>query len=237
MKKAALITGAGRRIGRAIAFSLASRGFQIALHINRSSAEAEKAADEMRSQGAVCGIFQSDFNDPAAPLDLIRAVHSRFPGLCLLINNASVFERASLRDTEPERFDRIFRINFRTPFFLIRDFSRICGKGHVVNILDTKISSRLVSYFAYSLSKKGLSDLTEMAAKELGPEIRVNGIAPGLILPSAGDTREHFERMGNGIPMRRPGSPEAVVSALDYLLDNAFVTGEILFVDGGEHVL
>ncbi|MBN1892942.1 SDR family oxidoreductase [bacterium] len=236
MKQAALITGAGQRIGRAVALNLAARGYQIALHYNRSSEGAEKTADEIRGRVECC-LFQSDFNDPDESLGLITKVHSRFPDLSLLVNNASVFERASLRDTPPDLFDRVFRINLRTPFFLIRDFARICGKGQVINLLDTKITGRLVSYFAYSLFKKNLADLTEMAAKELGPDIRVNGIAPGLILPSAGDTHAHFEEMGNRIPMRQAGNPGAILSALAYLLDNTFVTGEILFVDGGEHVL
>ena len=236
MKGTALITGGARRIGRAIALSLAGKEYNIALHYRTSKKDAETAASEIRSKGVECEIFQCDLSNSGKVATLIPRVFERFPDCNLLVNNASVFQRARLMETDEALFDRHFNTNLKAPFFLSRDFARHCRKGHIINILDTKISRILIEYFAYTLTKKALHEFTRMAAKELGPSIRVNGVSPGLILPSADLSSEDFEKMGDRVPLKTTGNPESVVSAIHFLIDNTFITGECIFVDGGEHL-
>lgn len=236
MKGTALITGGAKRIGRAVALSLAGKGYNIGLHYHSSQADAESAASDIRSKGVECELFQCDLSHSEKVAMLIPRVFDRFPECNLLVNNASVFQRARLMETDEALFDRHFNTNLKAPFFLSRDFARLCRKGHVINILDTKISRTLVEYFAYTLTKKALYEFTCMAAKELGPSIRVNGVSPGLILPSADLRPEDFEKMGDRVPLKTTGNPESIVSAIHFLIDNTFITGECIFVDGGEHL-
>ena len=236
MRGTALVTGGAKRIGKAIGLFLADKGFNIALHYVSSRAAAERTAAEIEKKGVGCQLFPSNFEDAEEVRFLIPDVFERFPDCNLLINNASIFERARFLDTNEDLFDRHFSINFRTPFYLSQGFARHCTEGHIINILDTKISRSLIEYFAYTLTKKALFEFTLMAAKELGPRIRVNGVCPGLILPSSGMREETFQSLGRRLPLQRTGSPACVVAAIDFLIANPFVTGEWIFVDGGEHL-
>lgn len=231
-----MVTGGSKRIGRAISLALAGRGFDIALHYGHSTNASEEAAAEIRGKGAACERFQCDLSDMNAVLGLIPSVRKAFGRCDLLVNNASVFERATLRDTTAELLDRMLQINFKAPFMLSKTFAENTGSGHIINLLDTKIAADESPYFAYLLSKKALHDFTRMAAAELGPKIRVNGVAPGLILPSADTDPKAFERMGRSIPLRGTGDPSHIVRAVLSLLDNPFITGACVFVDGGEHL-
>jgi len=232
-----LITGAARRIGRAIALHLAERGYDIALHYHHSKVEAEATAAAIRQAGVQCSLFQCDLGDPGAVGRFIADVVKQCPGLDVLINNASIFERAHLTETDDALLDRHWAVNFRTPFILIRDFARIVGRGNIINLLDTKITQNHTPYCAYSITKKALFDLTKLAAAELGPEIRVNGVGPGLILPSADLTDADFKRMAEKLPLKRTGHPDKIVQAVSFFLDHNYITGESLMVDGGEHLL
>lgn len=232
----ALITGAAARIGREITLSLARAGFDIALHFNRSTEPAEALAVEINNMGRVCQLFQADLADRQAVSGLMPRVFAKMPLCNTLINNASIFERNSLLDTEEDFFDHHFDINFRAPFFLTRDFARRCRQGHVINLLDTKITQKHSNYFAYTLTKKALFEFTRMAAHELAPGVRVNGVCPGLILPPPGEGEDYMNRMQTRIPMKTQGDPAAIARAVLFLLDNDFITGESLFIDGGEHL-
>jgi len=236
MKQVALITGGAKRIGKAIALALAEHGFDIAIHYQRSQKEAESTASDIRKLDGTCELFRCDLSDSGAVEGLIPSVHRRFGRCDLLVNNASIFTRASLMDTSTDLLDRIIQINLKAPVLLSKAFASRCEKGQIINLLDTKISSNQSPYFIYTLMKKSLYDFTRMAAAELGPSIRVNGIAPGLILPSADSSSEDFERMGKKIPLQTTGNPSHIVQAVLYLLDNPFITGECLYVDGGEHL-
>ena len=236
MKGTALVTGSAKRIGRVIALSLAEKGYNVAIQYRSSRKDAEAVAREIEKKGRQSHPFVCDFNDMDDVATLIPRVFQRFPDCNLLINNASIFKRARMMETDQELFDKHFNANFKTPFFLSRDFASLCSKGHIINILDTKISGILIEYFVYTLTKKALYEFTKMAAKELGPAIRVNGVCPGLILPSAYRKKEDFEKMGKRIPLKRTGNPESIVSAIHFLVDNTFITGECIFVDGGEHL-
>ncbi|HOF17451.1 MAG TPA: SDR family oxidoreductase [Phycisphaerae bacterium] len=232
-----LITGAARRIGRALALGLARRGWDIALHYHRSRQEAESAAEQVRQAGRMCELFPADLSDPQAVRTLIPRVFEKCPHCRVLINNASIFERAPLVETTEDLFDRHFAVNFRAPLFLSKDFAARCGEGgQIVNLLDAKIERTFTPYFAYALSKKALAAFTELAARELAPRVRVNGVCPGLILPPEGEGPEYLARLAKKIPAGRAGAVDDVVQAVLFLLENEFVTGQILFADGGEHL-
>ena len=181
--KSALITGGAKRIGKAIAVHLAESGFDIALHYNTSKKEALETAREIKGLGQKCLIFKCDFNKISNTLSLIKEVKKSFPSLNLLINNASIFKEGLLTNTDVNQFENHFNINLKTPFFLSRDFAKLCKRGHIINILDTNITRKHSKYFSYNLSKKMLHEFTKMAAVELAPNIRVNAVAPGPILP------------------------------------------------------
>jgi len=236
MQGAALVTGAGRRIGRAIAVALAREGLDLAVHCNLSRADAESAAEEVRTLGRRCEVFQCDLADLDAVRDLAEGVFQRLPHWNVLVNNASVFDRRTFAETDEAFFDRTLAINLKAPFFLSRRFAAGCRQGHIINLLDAKIAGCLTSHFLYSLTKKALADFTELAAKALGPGVRVNGVCPGLILPAAGDSPESFRQMALRTPLKRCGSAGNVVEAVLSLLRNDFLTGQCLFVDGGQHL-
>ncbi len=236
VKGTALVTGGARRIGLAIACTLAENGWDIALHYRNSEKEAKEAVRRIESAGQRCSLFQADFGQMKEVSGLVENVHRHFPDLCLLVNSVSLFERARFMETDETLFDRHFQINLKSPFFLTQHFAAFCRKGNVVNILDTKVSKHLTAYFAYTLTKKSLMEFTSMAALELGPEIRVNAVAPGLILPSSGMSVPSFEAMGKKIPAQRTGTPEDIARAVLFLVQNDFITGVTLYVDGGEHL-
>lgn len=237
MTSTVLITGAARRIGRHLALDLARSGWHIALHYHGSKAEAESAAEAIRALGVTCTLFACDLGDTSDLTGFIDRVADACPTLDTLINSASIFHRAHLLETPDDLLDRQWAINFRAPFVLIRDFARRVRKGNVINLLDTKITRDHTPYCAYSITKKALHDLTRLAASELGPDIRVNGVAPGLILPSADLSDADFQRMAEKLPLKRPGSPEKIAQAVRFLLDHDYITGQCLLVDGGEHLI
>jgi len=233
---AALITGGAKRIGRAIALALAREGYDLAVHYNRSADAATELADEIARLGRRCELFQRDLADAEQVAALVPDVVAALPDCNVLVNNASIFQRAGLMDTDADLFDRHFAVNFRAPFFLSQAFARHCRSGQIVNLLDTTIARTFTPYFAYALTKKALADFTKAAAKALGPHIRVNGVCPGLILPPSGAGPDALEEMAPRVPLRRVGDPEAVAAAVVFLVRNDYITGQSIFVDGGEHL-
>ena len=235
-KGAALVTGGARRIGAAIARALAQDGYDVALHYFTSTEPAERVAGEIEALGRRCRLFRCDLNDHRETSALIPAVREQFAGLDVLVNNASIFERGTLQGTGHDLFERHFNVNFKAPFFLIQAFAEGCAEGQVINILDTRVSRSDPDHAAYTLSKKTLLELTRMAARELGPDIRVNGVSPGMILPPPGGVVDELERRSAAIPLKRIGDTDNLVAAVRFLLNNPFVTGECIYVDGGEHL-
>jgi NAD(P)-dependent dehydrogenase (short-subunit alcohol dehydrogenase family) len=153
------------------------------------------------------------------------------------VNNASIFEPSSLLSLDVENLDRHFGVNFKAPFILTGIFAKLCGKGHIINILDTHITQNRTSHLAYLLSKKSLYDLTKLSAVSLAPQIRVNAVAPGLILPPVGKRSDHLDRLAQQVPLKRKGDVAHVVQSLRFLVENDYMTGQVLFADGGEHLL
>ena len=236
MVKAALVTGGAKRVGAEIVKRLAELGYNIALHYNSSIDNAKKIKREVELAGIICKLFQCDFTEEGKVSTLIKEVKKEFPGLILLINNASIFIREKIINTENHIYNKIFNINFKTPFILSRDFSKNVNKGNIINIIDTKIAKNDFKYSAYTLSKKALADFTLMSAIEFAPGIRVNGIAPGLILPPAGETDEYLEKIAKNIPLKKKGEINDVINALEFLLNNEYITGQIIYVSGGQQL-
>ncbi|HHH76307.1 MAG TPA: SDR family NAD(P)-dependent oxidoreductase [Phycisphaerae bacterium] len=225
MSSVALITGGAVRVGRAIALSLAEAGWDIALHYNSSVEQAEATAGDIRLLSRRCELFPVDLADPQQVSHLVGDVVDAMGSCDLLINNASVFIPAKLTETDEELLDLTMAVNFRAPLLLMRDYAKLAKSGQIINILDSRIATTKTAYFAYSLSKKALAESTKLAAKELAPDIRVNGICPGLVLPADGPGRKGEESI-------TLGSVKDVTDAVLYLLNDKRITGELIFLDG-----
>ena len=239
MGKVALITGSAVRIGRGIAGHLAEKGWSLALHYSTSLVEVSELESELRSKYSdqLFYSFKTDLGDASQTEKLIDQVIERFGSVDLLINNASAFEPGSLTQTDNYLLARLTMINFMTPFILMRDFAKKAGKGLIINILDARISNNKSDYLAYSLSKKSLWELTRMTALELAPRIRVNAIAPGAVLPPVGKDNSYLEKIAFNTPMKAPSGMISLLRSLDYIADNEDLTGQLIFCDGGGHLI
>lgn len=235
-KNAALVTGSSGRLGKAIALALARRGFDIAAHYNSSRTLAQKTAWEIRDYRVECELFHADLSESDSFSEFMGAVYTRFPYLNLLVNSASEYIRGSVSDTDITTFESLMAVNLRAPFFLTKAYAKLCKSGNIVNIIDNKIAFNQHHYSAYVLSKKTLAEFTKMAAMEFAPLIRVNGIAPGIIMFTESRTRDYIEWRKQGIPLGMKGETEYITDMLIHILENPFITGQIFFVDGGESV-
>ncbi len=237
MPNAALITGGAKRIGRAIALALAGEGYDLAIHYNTSAAEAEELAGQVVAAGRRCELLSCDLADTGRLAAMMEEAFRRLPHLSALVNNASIFERGTFLETDEAFLDRAMAVNFKAPFFLCQAFARRARAGGIVNILDTNVTRNVASYFAYSLSKKALRDLTLLAARALAPGIRVNAVCPGAILPPPGEPPEYLDKLISKVPLQRAGDGGQIAAAVLYLLRSDYVTGQCLFVDGGRHLV
>lgn len=238
MSKTALITGAAKRLGKAMAMHLAAQGWNIAVHYNTSEIDAIKLQDELRSSfpDQKFEIFGGNLTITSQVEQLVLQVIQKMGNLDLLINNASVFDRGDFVNTTADFLDQQMNVNFKAPFILTRQFALMAKKGTIVNFVDTRIVNNKSNFAAYSLSKKALWELTKMTALELGPNIRVNAIAPGLTLPPEEEGDDYLLKLAKNIAMKRPGGPEPILKSLDYILNNDYLTGQLLFCDGGENL-
>lgn len=235
--KAVLITGGARRIGAALAIFLAEQGYDIALHCHHSIKEAQAVQQQVRAQGRSCEVFVLNLADTRKIPDFMVQVKAAMPQLSALVNNASVFERAELLQSDELLFDRQFDINLKAPVFLTQAFAGQFGRGCVVNMLDSHITKTHGSHFFYLMSKKSLEDFTVMAARQLGPKIRVNAVCPGVILPSEQEPEGYEEKLKATNPLRVLASMKEVCEAVHWLISNEAMTGQMVFVDGGRHTL
>lgn len=233
----ALITGSANRIGKALALALAECGYTIALHYNHSQQAAAKTAAEIKRKGGRCEIFSGNLGNEYEAKKLVPTVLEKLPRLSLLINNASIFQRSNLVPLDLKNFDEHFAVNLKAPYILTSVFAQNCKRGHIINILDTHIVQNKTAHFAYLLSKKALHDLTKMAAVALAPHIRVNAVAPGLILPPADQPADYLDRLAKQVPLKRKGTPTQITQCVKFLIENDYLTGQVLFNDGGEHLL
>jgi NAD(P)-dependent dehydrogenase (short-subunit alcohol dehydrogenase family) len=232
----ALVTGAGRRLGRAIAHALAAQGMNIVAHYSQSAAEAEALCGELTALGVRAWPLAADFADETAVAALLPRALAAAGRLDALVNNASIFLPGALENiTFPDLVNH-FRINAWTPLALSRDFARLVGRGKIVNLLDTRIDGTDRAHVAYLLSKQALASLTRLTASEFAPAIAVNGVAPGLILPPPGRDDAYLDRLAQATPLQRHGEPADIAAAVVFLLQSDFITGEVLRVDGGRHL-
>jgi pteridine reductase len=237
--KVALVTGAGRRLGCALAGALAQRDMTVALHYNKSEAGARALAEEIEHAGGRAICVQADLSDAHAAENLPRQVAAQLGHLHVLVNSAAVMHRLNLDETTPEQWDAILNLNLRSVFFCTRGAAPALRKtrGKVVNLADLAGLEPWPGFVAHSVSKAGVVMLTKVLARSLAPDVTVNGIAPGAVLVPDDYTAEDRDRLVRSTPLRRLGSPSDVVSALLYLLEGGdYVTGEILVVDGGRLV-
>ncbi len=235
-RPAALVTGGAVRLGNAIASALAVAGYDVALHYHSSAEAAERAAGEIRALGVDCALFPADLGAAEGLPGLMDRVVERFPRLAVLVNSASGYTQQGIAESEVAEFDRLFAVNLRAPFFLTRSFAARVGEGSVVNIIDNKIGFNQFKYAAYLLTKKALAEFTRMAALEFAPRIRVNGVAPGVVAPADSRSEEYIRWRVQAIPLQRKGEPHHITAALLHLLENDFINGQVIVVDGGENI-
>ncbi len=238
MGRVALVTGAGVRLGRAMALGLAEQGADVVVHYNRSSGPAEDVARQIRDLGRRAVALQADLADLDEVMGLIPKACEALGTIDVLINSASIFERGTLASTSLENWNRHLDINVRAPFFRCQRFAAQLPaghRGHIINMADWRVIRSGTQHMAYTLSKSALVTLTQSLALALGPDVQVNALAPGAILPSPEDDG-YFERLAERLPLRRTGNPQEIVGAVLYLLRSDFVTGEILRITGGEHL-
>lgn len=235
-RPAVLVTGGAVRLGRAIALALAEAGYDIALHYHSSAGAAEESAVAIRALGVDCDLFPADLGAADDFFGLLDRVVTRFPRLSVLVNSASGYTQQSIAQSEVAEFDRLFAVNLRAPFFLTRAFAARVGQGSVVNIIDNKIGFNQFKYAAYLLTKKGLAEFTRMAALEFAPRIRVNGVAPGVVAPAESRSEEYIRWRVQAIPLQRKGETHHITAALLHLIDNDFINGQVIVVDGGENI-
>ncbi|VGO18763.1 SDR family oxidoreductase [Pontiella sulfatireligans] len=222
--KRALVTGGAVRIGKAITEALQAAGAEVVVHYCASADEA-RALSPHTVQANLQSLEEcSELIDRAGPLDI-------------LINNASLFTKDRLAGSTPERVQREFSVNLFAPMELTRQFAAQAEQGAVINLLDRRIRANDASCLPYSISKKGLEELTKLSALELAPKIRVNAVAPGPILPPPGNSGEDFRELAGNIPLDRLPTPANIAEAVLFLLQADSITGQIIYVDGGQHLL
>ena len=234
--RAALITGGGRRIGRAIALALSRAGYAVVLNSYASRAEAEKLAADIASAGGKAHVVPADLADADAVRRLTTAANV-FGPLTLLVNNASEFEADDIGTLERAKFERTMAVNLTAPLFLSQAFAAQAPAGSsIVNIVDQRVLKPTPLFFSYALSKAGLYSATVMLAQALAPDIRVNAVAPGPTLPSPRQTEAQFAAQAATVPLGRGPSPEDIAAAVLYLAQANSVTGVTIAVDGGQHL-
>jgi pteridine reductase len=234
--RTALVTGAGKRIGRAVALSLAAAGSNVIIHTHHSRVDAESTAEEVRRIGCKAWILAADLSDPIQAESLVLQSIKAAGALDFLVNNASSFEQSLLIGFTLEDLMKAMQVNAFAPLVLARAFVKQERPGAIVNFLDTRITTYDKNHAAYQLSKRSLLSLTKMMALEFAPGVRVNAVAPGPILPPPGKGPGYMKRLASANPLNRIGDIGDVTDAVLFLLRNRFVTGQVLYVDGGYHL-
>lgn len=235
----ALVTGGAVRIGRAIARRLAAEGYDLALHVRRTGPAAEEARAELEALGARVAVVPAELADPHEVARVVPAAVAALGPLDLLVNNASEFHPDETGSLELGLWDRHFAINLRAPVFLAEAFAAQLpegARGAVVNLIDQRVLKPTPSCFSYSLTKQALWGATRMLAQALAPRVRVNGVGPGPTLANARQDSDAFARQSGSVLLGRGPTPEEIAGAVAYLAGAASVTGQMIAVDGGQHL-
>lgn len=245
--RVALVTGAAHRLGKAVATALAEQGCHLVVHYGSSEQEAVQTVDEVSALGVEAVAMSADLSQGDEIESLFSRVENHFGELDVLVNSAASFERQAFGSVSAGDWDRVMAVNLRAPFLCIRQATRLMLEGRregepsglVVNMVDLSATSVWPGYVQHGVSKAGLLQLTRIAARELAPGVRVNAILPGAVLPPPGMDAESAEwrQMGERLPSGRTGDPAQIGQTAVFLAQNDFITGEVILVDGGEHLL
>ena len=237
IKGTALVTGAAKRIGREVVLHLARNGYNIALHYHHSKPEAMATAQAIYKTGARCELFCCDLSVEAQALKLVPQVFKAFSNLNVLINSASIFIPNQFGVSDLTFFKTHWDINYKAPYILTCEFARLVKKGQVINFVDANVVKYKTKYADYLMTKKALLEFTKMAAVQWGPRIRVNGISPGMILSPVNNQPDDRKKRARQIPLQRIGSPAHILQSVQFLLENDYLTGQIIANDGGENLI
>ena len=235
----ALVTGGAKRIGRTLVTALAEDGWAVAIHYNRSAGQAEDLAQRVEDGGGRAAAFQADLAIESAVRRLLPAVGGSLGPVTLLVNNASTFENDTIADMTRESWDRHIEANLRAPLVLTQAMAAALpddARGNVINILDQRVWNLTPHFLSYTVSKSALWTLTRTLALGLAPRIRVNGIGPGPTLRNERQTEAHFAAQWKSIPLARPTDPSEIAEAVRFILRAPSMTGQMIALDGGEHL-
>lgn len=233
----ALVTGAGRRIGEAIALALAEEHVNVVIHYRRSQSRAESLRDTLAARGVRTFAIQADLDNPEGADSLLERARAEAGPIQILVNSASEFQPEGLDAMTHASLVHNLTVNAWSPFALTRAFARQTAEGKVVNFLDAQIAGQDLSHASYILSKHLLATMTTMTALQYAPGIRVNAVAPGLILPPEGKDESYLDGLAAALPLRRHGGLKDITRAVRFLLKSDFITGQVIYVDGGRHLM
>lgn len=237
-EKYALVTGSSDRIGKAIALHLSKQGYSLILHYNSSREKAEKVQQEIEAlnNGTIAELLHINFMEEYDFDELFAMLKKRSIPLEVLVNCASDFIPSNFENIGNTLYHKEMKINFENAYLLTKAFARSYDKGNIINFIDTKAAKNKTVHLDYILSKKLLKEFTKLAAVELAPGFRVNGIAPGLILPPKGKDESYLAHLAQDIPLKTYANLQEILKAVQFLIDSWFFTGQILYIDGGEHL-
>jgi len=234
--KTALVTGSAHRLGRAIALALASRGCDLMVHYHRAEEQAAHTVAQARRLGVRAVPMRADLTSVSEIVSMFRSVDEELGGLDILVNSAAVLQRHEILQVSDEDWENTIRLNLKAPFFCTQQAARRMqtrNGGAIVNVSDLAALRPWPRFPVHSISKAGLEMLTKVSALALAPDIRVNAVAPGPVLKPVGMAEGRWQEIGSSVPLGRPGSPQDVVEAVVFLIEDDYVTGETLTVDGG----
>jgi NAD(P)-dependent dehydrogenase (short-subunit alcohol dehydrogenase family) len=234
--RTALVTGAAKRLGRATALALAAEGADVVIHYRTSEAEAAATADEVRDTGRKAWAVRGDLAAGDGAAQLFEEATGLAGPIDILVNSASIFPGSTVLGFTADELAENVQVNALSPLVLARALAAQGAGGDVVNFLDSRVTDYDRDHAAYHLSKRMLLSLTRMLALELAPGVRVNAVAPGLVLPPPGEDESYLERLASTNPLNRHGEADDVARAVVFLVTSPFVTGQVIYVDGGRHM-
>jgi pteridine reductase len=234
-QRVALVTGGAVRVGRAISMALLEAGYDLAVHYRSSKEPAQTLAAQAHELGRRCVPIQGDLSEPSAPEALVAATTEAYGRLDLLVNSAASFDTRPLARVDAAAWDEVMSLNARAPHLLVRAAAALlrAARGAVVNIVDLSAYQAWTEHPVHAVSKAALAHLTRVQARALAPDVRVNAVAPGAVLPPDDYPQERWRALRDRTPLQRLGTPEDVARAVLFLAQADFVTGQVLAVDGG----